>query len=311
MKKTTKTFIVIIGIICLYAGTSVAAVNPATETYTGITTSGHVGSDYPFFSDYTQNGTTTITNTHHKDANISVNSDGYLDGQGFADFGLLRNRLELGGPSGLEGFGKSIFNDHWTIDNPSLTGQQGTMTLAFDLSGSVSVLDTFSDTVLSDEYAGVGLIVDINPNQSSNGTRVLDYNTSLGSGQMQINGTQGSPTATLPIDFTYGTEFTVRTILYTSALSDNQYLGYTTNPSFFEFYGGGTIGSITVDFMNTAQLGAIVLPDDPLTRLESSSLTDYTSLITDTLPIPEPASLCLLAIGGIALLRRKGTTREY
>ena len=253
MKHIIKTTVVILVIICLYtAGALALVVYPSTETYTGVTTWGHVGADYPNYYTYTQNGSTTVTNTHHKNANTSYNSDGYLDGQGFADFGALKNRLELGGLSGQTGISTSVFNDHWTINNPSLVGQQGTMTLAFDLSGSTTVLDTSANTLLSDEYAGVGLYVDINPGDVSAGTYVLEYNASLGSGQTQINGTQGGPTVTLPIDFTYGQEFGVRVTLRTTAQSDNGWLYETYNP-YFAYYGCGTIDSITVDFLSTAR----------------------------------------------------------
>ena len=169
------------------------------------------------------------------------------------------------------------------------------MTLAFDLSGSVSVLDTSANTLLSDEYATVGLSVDINPGDISAGTYVLEYDTPVGSGQTQIYGVQGSPTVTLPIDFTYGQEFVVRVTLRTTAQSDNTWLWTTFNP-YFEQYGGGIIDSITVDFSNTAQLGAIVLPNDPLTTLSTSSAADFSSLITDILPLPEVANLYHFAI---------------
>ncbi len=305
MKHVTKTSVVILVIICLYAAKARAlVVYASTETYTGVTTWGHVGGSYPSYYDYTQNASTTVTNSQRRDADTSFISEGYVEGQGFADFGTLKNRLELGGLSGQTGISTSVFNDHWTINNPSLAGQQGIMTLAFDLSGSTTVLDTLANTLLSDEYAGVGLYVDINPGDISAGTYVLEYQASLGSGQTQINGIQGSPTVTLPINFIYGQEFGVRVTLRTTAQSDNTWLRITFNP-YFEQYGGGIIDSITVDFLNTAQISAIVLPDDPLTSLSSSSLTDFSPLITDSLPIPEPASLGLLVIGGLAMLRRR------
>lgn len=306
MNHIRKSLAVILITGCFFAVGASGAADPATETFTKITTQGQLGGSFPFFSDETLDASTTVTTTHHKDTNTTYTTEGHLDGQGFADFGTLKNRLALDGPAGLSGIGTASFNDHWTISNPSLAGQTGIMTLAFDLSGYTTVLDTLAATILSDEYAGVGLIVDINPTSSNNGTRVLEYSLTLGSGPTDIAGVQGSPTVSAPIDFIYGQEFGVRVSLRTSAQSDNTYLGTTFSP-YFEWYGGGTIDSITVDFASTAQLSAIVLPDDPLTSLSSSSTTDYSSLIMDSLPVPEPLSLSLLAIGSLAMLRGRRT----
>ncbi|NOX97343.1 MAG: PEP-CTERM sorting domain-containing protein [Nitrospirae bacterium] len=296
---TVAAAIVLMGGLLTFESSAVA-VNPGTDTYTNISTQGQLGSNYPFYSDDVLNGPVTITNTHHYETNTNFTTPGTLDGQGTADFGTLKSRIYLQGPAALGGWSGTKFNEHWTVTNPSLTGSMGTMQLSFDLSGTTTVLDTSANLVTSDAFAAVALMVNLNPSSSSNGTSLLNYSTNLSSGPFQVTGTQNGPTVTIPFHFTYGTPFGIQTALHVSASTDNKYFGTTFSP-YFEYYGGGTIDSVTVDFANTAELAGIVIPGlDPATSIRASSLTDYSGLLTESLPIPEPASFGIL-LGGLLL----------
>ncbi len=297
---TTSAVIVLIG--GLFTLESLGVPNPAADTYTKITTQGQLGSSHPFYSDYVLNGTTTITNTHHKETNITLTTQGTLDGQGTADFGTLKSRVYLQGPAALDGWSGSAFNDHWTVTHPTLTGTVGTMQLSFDLSGTTTVLDTSANPVASDAYATVGLNVFLNPSSTSNGTTLLSYWTSLAPGSTQITGTQNSPPVTIPFNFTYGVPFGIQVGLRVTSETDNEFISTTFNP-YFENYGGGIIDSVTVDFMNTAELTGIVIPGlDQFTRVGTQSLTNYSGILTSSLPVPEPASLGIM-LAGLCLLR--------
>jgi hypothetical protein len=166
-----------------------------------------------------------------------------------------------------------------------------------------TVLDVNSDPVASDEFSSLSLLVDLNPSSTSNGTRVLEYFADLNPGPTQVVAMPGGPTVTVPFGFTYGVPFGVRTSLGVSASTDNGYLWTSLSP-YFEYYGGGTIDSVTIDFLSTAELAAVVIPDDSQASIVGDSSTDYSSLVTDRL-VPEPATLALLALGGLALIRRR------
>ncbi len=226
-----------------------------------------------------------------------------LDGQGYAEFGKLKSRFELDGPAALWGYSSASFVDHWTITsaiNPA--GTPGTMQLGFHLSGMANILDVSANPVFDPQYAAVGLTVDKNPSSSSTGERFLDFSQDIGSGQLQIDPTTNGPTVTAPIDFIYGTPFGVSVALRTSGLSDNRYL-FTTFSPHFEYYGGGSIDSIVVDFLNTAELTAIVIPGDAGARVYGESGVHYSGLVTTGLPaVPLPPAVWLFGSGLIGLL---------
>ena len=59
MKHIAKTSIVFFVISYLFTAGALAAANPAAETFTAISTSGHVGGSLPSFYSETPNGSTT------------------------------------------------------------------------------------------------------------------------------------------------------------------------------------------------------------------------------------------------------------
>jgi hypothetical protein len=310
MKRTTlgKTVLrlaVTLLTVALLAPESSGTPDPASENFTGISTAGQLGGSFPFFSDYVLNGPITIASPQHrKTTNLLYTTAGLLDGEGIAAFGVLKSRVLLDGPAALNGNSSASFNDHWTVTNPSIpNGTPGTMQLAFNLSGMTTVLDFYLDPVASDQFSSLSLVVDLDPSSTSNGTRVLEYFADLNPGPTQVVAMPGGPTVTVPFGFTYGVPFGVRTSLGVWASTDNHYLWTSFSP-YFEYYGGGTIGSVTIDFLSTAELAAVVIPDDPLASVVGGSSTDYSPLVTDRL-VPEPASLAILLLGGIGFLRRR------
>jgi hypothetical protein len=268
---------------------------------TQIVTAGEMGGNYPFFSETTPNGTTTITTTHHHENNPANSSAATLDGQGVATFSELRSRVFMDGPGALNGSSTASFEDIWTVSHPALTGTQGTMQLGFALSGLTTVLDTGGGTVTDDSFASIALRVDIGTTPAN----VLNFSSSLGSGATSFSGVTGSPTVTVPFTFTYGTPFDIRVDLRTFGDPDNHFLFFNSMTG-ISYYGGGTIGEIAVDFLNTATLTTIAIDGaDAFTDLEAASLTDHSSIISPQI-VPEPSGLILVFLGGsLALLRER------
>ncbi|MDP6544054.1 MAG: PEP-CTERM sorting domain-containing protein [Phycisphaerae bacterium] len=278
--------------------------NPGADDYTSITSTGNLSGNHPTSYTYVLNGPTTVTSPDHlRSSNLTFSTSAWLDGEGVASFGTLKSRIRLWDPGALNGNSQSLWNDHLTIVNPALTGTQGTMQLAFNLSGLTTVLDTGGNPVASDAFADLSLLVDLNPSSTSNGTRVLDYYANLSPGPMQITATPGGPTVTSDINFTYGAPFGIRTILGVWAQTDNFYLWEGGNP-YFIHYGGGTIDDVTVDFLSTAELVAVVIPNDPTAQVMGGSGADYTPLVATE--APEPATMMMLMSGmAVTLWRRR------
>jgi hypothetical protein len=306
LAKRIRIWSVVLIVVAVLAPESFGSPNPGTENYTSITTTGQLGGNYPtsYSYDYIATGPTTVTSPGHlSSTNPAYSSPGSLDGEGIADFGTLKSRIKIWGPAALNGSSRSLFNDHWTITNASLTGTTGTTQLAYNLSGATTVLDTVGNPVASNAFSSLSLIVDLNPSTSSNGTRVLDYHTPLDPGPTQVLATPGGPTVTVPFTFTYGVPFGIRTSLTVWAETDNGWLWTDLSP-YFENYGGGAIDEVTVDFLSTAELIAIVIPDDPAAHVRGGSLVDYTDLVSTVAPLPTTMALMGLGLVGV-LARRK------
>ncbi len=262
---------------------SPSLLDSATDTFTKIKTTGQLGGDFPFFSEAELDA--PMTAIHHANTNAMYSSPGSLDGEGTADFGILKSKVRLQGPAALVGNSTSAFNDHWTVTSVSVpNGTLGTMQLSFNLSGFATVLDTFGAPVASNAFSSVALYVALNPTKYGGETALLSSSIDLEPGTIiDIQGTQGSPTVTIPFNFIYGSEFGIQASLWTSASTDNGYLYETSNP-YFEYYGGGTIDDVTVDFTNTAELAAIVIPGDPDALVTTTSLADFSAVVTTQLP---------------------------
>lgn len=265
----------VIGLI----GFLVLAPASAAAAGTSIVTSGHIGGGFPFYSANTPDGPTTITTEHHLELDPTIVSPGSLDGQGVADYGELKVRLSVKGPSAQTGTCTASANDTWTINHPTLNGTEGVLQLAFRLEGLVTVLDLLNAPLTGDDrFASVQL------NVSIDGESVLALDRSLGTGPVFYPAETGSPTVTAPHSFIYGAPFQVGMVLKTIADPDNAYLRTDFNP-FFTHYGGGTVSEITLDFGNTAKLAVIAISNaDGATQVVADSLTDYQALVSAEVP---------------------------
>lgn len=271
---------------------------------------GKVAGGYPTRTDTTDNGPTIVVspNTHRWEYYSGTVTPGALEAQGVATFSDLKVSVMVEGLSAEHGGCDASFNDYWTVTHPALNGTQGTMQLAFDVTGNATVLDYLSSPLTGDDsFATVSLDVFIDD------TSVLDMDQSLEMGSVAYMGVGGSPTVTAPFAFTYGDPFKVGSRLRVFGDPDNVYLRTTWNP-FHTHYGGGTVSHITLDFMNTATLRTIAIPGaDGLTGLQTQSGVDHQSLMGSAI-IPEPTSaLVVLCTFGIPFLsgrhsRSRGAT---
>lgn len=267
---------------------SSSSVHSAVTAYTEIQTRGHIASSLPFLYDHCHGGSTTITSPQHEwQTDPQLQTDGLLDGEGIADFGTLRARVHIEGPSALEGHAFATLNDLWTVTNPALTGTQGTMRLAFDLHGTASVLDSNGDPVSGDSFAQVGLGAFLDQTGQNPGNNVLAYSQALSSGQVIgiLSTAPGSPVVSSSFSFTYGVPFQVGVGLTVHAFTDNAFIYATTVPAYFESYGGGTVDEVTLEFLSTAELVAIVIPADPFAHVAGSSGEDHTNKVTTALAV--------------------------
>jgi hypothetical protein len=120
----------------------------------------------------------------------------------------------------------------------------------------------------------------------ANPTTVLNYTQALSSGPVMVSSTApGSPVVSSAFSFTYGVPFLVKSTLQVYAATDNEFLFAQTVPSYFESYGGGTIDEVTVDFLSTAELAAIVIPADPFAQVGGASGENHTSKVTTALAV--------------------------
>ena len=303
-RDTLAAFWALLIVASLATGTRAVPVypgdlDPAVDTYTKVTTSGKVGGKNPFLSEAEQDD--VIDRIHQEESGGVLSTDGWLDAHGIATYNTLKSMVRIWGDGAIRGRNNPSFNDHWTVSNPALTGTPGTLQLAFNLSGSATVLDNALNPVASDEWASISLLVDHNPSKYSNGTRALYHYMPLSHGPYQV-----WALLTDPIPFTYGTPFGIRVGLTAYTETDNEWISTTLSP-YFERYGGGTIEDVTVDFLNTASLAGVIIPDDPDAELTTTSPADLQYLVTTESPIPEPATVTLLGLGSLIALRRRKT----
>lgn len=297
----SMTHLLFVATIFAAAAAASAAYDPGSQNFTHFYTQAQLGGNHPYLDDATLMGPTVVT-AQDEQTNPLYTTDGSLHAEGSADFGTLKAMVHVQGPAALYAHTYAAFNDHWTISDPALTGTTGTMQLAFDVHGLASALDGDGIPISPGSGASVGLIVNKNPSTSSNGDTLLNaYQVVPSPAVIDTPASPASPFVTAPFEFTYGQPFGIRVTLAVNATTDNHYISTSLSP-YYEYYGGGDIDQLTVDFSNTAALSAIVIDGlTASTTIGADSTADFSPQLTDQLPVPEPGALMLL-VGAMPLV---------
>ncbi len=207
-------------------------------------------------------------------------------------------------------------------------GDMGTLTFVYDVDGSTIVdydrtdLKTLRDAgdltnpvivfvgmqavqYLSDGFGGT------NDTLVMNDTRVAVAKANLLDSSMVSNGSgpsnlfQHNLRFSFDVPFKYGEAFGLKTLLNVFVSPDPTFQGTLHNP-FFELWGSRFLDEVNSDFLNTAELVAIVNPDAPNAAITGASF-DYSALVSAEAPsaVPVPASIWffLSAVGVLARRR--------
>lgn len=212
----------------------------------------------------------------------------------YASFGVVKTSISGSHSSGGNNGGTSAgFSDILKLDNAALTGQSGTLTLAyyFDYTASVAATGTgFSNGSISfqaDAGTASASFVDY-LNTDTGGYRRYEYRdvhgTHVVSGEAPAN-----KLLLLTTDFVWGASF---------------YTSFSINTSIGSYVPMGTAGTGAFDFdaghsgywagIVSASVGGQNVTDYVLS---SQSGTDYTTSFVPAAPVPEPASLPMLLLG--------------
>ncbi|MAE60953.1 MAG: hypothetical protein CMJ49_06295 [Planctomycetaceae bacterium] len=255
-------------------------------------------------------------------SNLALESPGTAHGTGFADFGVLKTSLNLSGPGAKFGGAGSAFHDVFTVATPPgvAPGSPGDMTLVYLIDGNASVTSTPGASPIStftSDVASISMSVARYSSDGSGGVIFDGTDTRYMKliGPESLDGTavvfvpHPPDLLTFTVPFNYGEPIGLTTNLVARAFADNRFLGQQSNP-FFLNYGGGVIQNVFIDYFNTAELVAIVNEDHPDVTITGVSSTDYSSLVTDTIPaiVPVPSAVLLFgsAIVGLTGFRRNG-----
>ncbi len=269
------------------------ALDPLTDAYTAIIGQGRLwDKGFPNFNDHTIDGATSASGE-------SISNGGMFEGEGFADFGILKAKAKISGPQGGYSRVSSRFNDIFTITNPAVTpGTAGTMRMGFHVEGHSNA--TYVPNVPIDPGFMIGSVsffafsaLDDDSSITHNDNLRLQYDGSFLAGDKVAAAPFPLIALSFDVPFVYGDPVAVQVSLYARAEG---------NP----FSGSKPIDSVEVNFFNTAQLVGVVLDDVPNVAIAGQSGFDYASLVAETLPaVPEPSSLALLAVGLTLAARRR------
>ena len=257
-------------------------------------------------------------------SNFALESEGTAHGTGFADYGKLGATLNLSGPGAREASSVATFHDVFTIATPFgvTPGTPGELTYSYLVDGFSSVTSAPGETPISSfasSVAGVRMTM-YKWTPDGNGSaaaELIDRHTVELIGPEDLDGTAVILTnnpglfMNFTVPFNYGEPLALTNILAVNATADNRFLGQQSNP-FFLGWGGGVIENVYNNYLNTAELVAIVNEAHPDVAITGVSSTDYSSLVTDTLPssVPIPAAAWLFGSGLVVLVsisRRRNT----
>ena len=246
---------------------------------------------------------------------------GQVDGTGNAKFGTLGAKVNvLDGSGAQDGFASAGFNEIFTVAPPAgvAPGTQGSMSFFYLLDGE-TIIDYNATTLGDDRINGTVspwapdflavMRFNIVQRTATKTTRVLSDTRALMSLDDLPTGTAstgGPANAVLShalisgnVTFNYGEPFALSTELRVDGFVD-QGSGAADTPY---------INEVTVDFLNTARLVAIVNEDHP-DAIVTGLGGNYSQLVTDTAPqVPLPAAAwlftsALLLIGRFGFRKR-------
>ena len=243
---------------------------------------------------------------------------GEMDASGFADFGVLKAKINFSGPSAILASVRSDFNDIFTVSPPPgvAPGTPGALSFVYFVDGIGDATGLPGETPTEDfSVATVGMLVVKTVSDGSNppspvlALQESDFfevigSQSLGGGVVNQVDFSFARLISFDVPFEYGVPFALRTQLAIVVETDNDFIRALFNP-YREIWGGGVIENIFVDIFNTAKLTAIVNETNPEAEVHGVSL-DYSPLVTDTFPmIPEPDSLWLLTLALAVLVAKR------
>ena len=242
-----------------------------------------------------------------------------LDVSGIARFGILGATLELSGGSALEGRVASTFHDIFHVAVPSgvAPGTPVTMAFVYLIEGSAEVIG-LPDLVPGSDFPVVKISLNMIQYGSDGGAPPMVVALPLGFESFEVVGSldlPGTVTNTVRVDFRhwvsidvpfeYGVPAPLRTTLSIEAFTDNTFIRSLSNP-YRELWGLGVVQSVVVDAPEAAQLVAVVNEAHPEVALSGVAL-DYSLLMTDTTPVPEPSAQ---ALGAAAIAVVLGLARR-
>ncbi|MEQ8661545.1 MAG: hypothetical protein RLW62_12055 [Gammaproteobacteria bacterium] len=257
-----------------------------------------------------------------------LQTPGWVDAKAVADFGTLKAQSSnnIGSTSHVR-VGAS-FHDVYTVQSSGgiAAGTPGVATWVFNVSGSATLV---YDPIAYQAFLDSGQSIDV-PNLVAMGLSMTKFSPNgNGSTSQEAFSTSriivaredvaafGPDTVTnggfynvfLPnghysfdIPFIYDEPFALNTAFDIETWTPSRFLGQTSNP-FFLRYDFPIFSAMEVDFLHTAELVAIVNPDDPAASITGLNL-DYSAYVSAAAPavVPLPATAPMLIVG-IGLIR--------
>jgi hypothetical protein len=239
-------------------------------------------------------------------------------GVGEAELGALDVHLELSGPSAVQAQIKASFQDIYTVEPPTgvAPGTAGTMTYVYEVDGigeAIGIDDVLPTSDFSVATVSVSM-TKYTPDDTVPPRVILE---ALGETSFSImnsedfSGTRNNNLSSsfaeqilIDVPFEYGVPVALLTTLKISAFTDNDFVRALSSP-YRELWGGGVIQSIEVETRRGVELVAIVNADQPGATVVGLH-TDYSSLVTGTVPVPEPSArwLHVVALAATFAIRR-------
>lgn len=319
---------------CLISSSAVAF-DPLVDARTTAGIAADFWNEHRSAAEITENDRSNVTAllTSTRADGTDLQTLGWVDATAIADFGTLKAKSlnNIGSTSHVK-VGAS-FHDVYTVHSSGglAPGTPGLATWVFNVSGSVTLVydpiayQAFLDTGQSlavANLAAMGLsMTKFSPNGSGGTTQDTFFESKIIVAREDV-AAFGPKTVTnggfynvfLPnghysfdIPFNYDEPFGLNTAFSIESWTPSQFIGQRSNPFFLD-YGFSIFSEMEVDFLNTAELVAIVNPDDPAASITGVNL-DYSAFVTATepavVPLPAAAPMLAVAIGLLGFARSR------